>query len=558
MTTRLHSVFERQSWVRRAARFISGSLLSTMMVAVPAIAAERITAFYGPLQFSLSREALELYATQGKITPDLAFYTKRATPQQLAQFRTLLQQRIPVSPVLVSQVTHAPLGEAILQQLGTIVQTDAGQNGFYAMRAALILAAADPTGLTLLNALRYYPTPSVRLDLAPGLALAKDFAQKVKDRDAAIAAVQQTATAELAAQPAVDFSQPPDLRQPGSTRWQRQTFSLHDPSRDRTVPVDLYLPTSAAASTTHPSVPLVVILHGAASDRSTFAYIATQLASYGFAVAVPESPGNSSQRFQQFLAGRADPPDVAELVNQPLDVKRLLDDLQRRSQTDPLLRSLNLQQVGVMGHSQGGYAALALAGAPLNREQLQHDCSDHQSLNIPRLVQCQALELPPVPEDLRDDRVKAVLAVSPVTSSILGRAGLSQITVPVMLLAGSADIVTPALPEQIRPFTWLTTRDRYLALIENGTHFSPLGGSANDPGALRIPPAFAGPDPAIARTYLRALSVAFFQTYIANQTAYRPYLSAAYAGYLSQQPLRLSLIQSDQRLEALDHHQDAR
>ena len=43
-----------------------------------------------------------------------------------------------------------------------------------------------------------------------------------------------------------------------------------------------------------------------------------------------------------------------------------------------------------------------------------------------------------------------------------------------MLIAGSADTVAPALLEQIQPFTWLTSPNKYLVLMNNGTHFSTI------------------------------------------------------------------------------------
>ncbi|MBW4473041.1 MAG: alpha/beta hydrolase [Stenomitos rutilans HA7619-LM2] len=542
----LRSFFAQRSWVNLT-RSLSFGVISSAIAALPATAADRITMFFGPLQFSLSVDSLELYARQGKVNDELAFYTKRANPQQVGQLRSWLQQRASVSPVLISQITYTRLGEAILQQAGTIVQTDAGQNGFYALRAAFLLAAADPQGVTVVNVLRHYPSPSVRLDLKAGLALVRTFTMGMQQQQQVIAAVQQIAIAEATAQPSIDFAQRPKLQQPGSVRWRRQTFQLTEQAR--TVPVDLYLPERNAGDKT--SIPLIVLLHGAASDRNTFAYLAIHLASHGFAVAVPESPGNSAQRYRQFLAGRATEPDVAELVNQPLDVKRLLDALEHRSRTDTALQALNLQQVGVMGHSQGGYAALALAGAPLNVAQLQQDCQSERSFNLALLVQCQALTLPPTAESLQDSRIKAVLAVNPITSSLLGRVSLSQIQVPTMLVAGSDDAVTPAVLEQIRPFTWLTTPNRYLVLITHGTHFSVLGGAPDDSGVLKIPSSLAGSDPSIARGYLSALSLAFFETHVAQQTTYRQYLSGAYARYLSQEPLPLSLLQSGKGLEAV-------
>jgi predicted dienelactone hydrolase len=40
-----------------------------------------------------------------------------------------------------------------------------------------------------------------------------------------------------------------------------------------------------------------------------------------------------------------------------------------------LQNRLNLQQVGVIGHSHGGYAALSLAGATINFELLRRDAN---------------------------------------------------------------------------------------------------------------------------------------------------------------------------------------
>ena len=81
-------------------------------------------------------------------------------------------------------------------------------------------------------------------------------------------------------------------------------------------------------------------------------------------------------------------------------------------------------------------------------------------------------------------------------------------------------------------------------MLEGGTHFSTIGESNPQTDPLAIPSQVIGPDPTIARRYMRALSVAFFQTYVAGAPQYRPYLSADYAQAISQSPLGLSLVQS--------------
>lgn len=532
--------------MKRVLRALSLGMLSTALSAIPALGAERIAFFNPPFgEFHISTDSLEVFAKSGKITEEFDFYAKRANRQQLAQLRDFLHRRLEVSPTLVSQVTYSPLGEKVLQGLGEVFQTDSRQNGFYALRSAFILSAADPEGLTVLNLIRRFASPSLRLNLNRSRKIARELSEFQKKTDAIVVAIKQEAAAEVATQSQVDFSSRPDLRLPGSFSWQQETLTLNDLRRDRRMKVDLYLPDLGNQGASKQSAPVIVISHGAAENRSSFAYLAQHLASYGFAVALLEHPGINSKRFQQYFAGLAGPPEPTELLNQPLDVKYVLDELQRLEKSDPALRGrLNLQQVGVIGHSLGGYTALTLAGAKINFKQLRQDCHHNDSLNLSLLVQCQTTLLPRAIYALHDERVKAVIAVNPLTSTVFGQSGLSQIQVPLMLVGGSADVVTPLLPEQIRPFTWLTTPYKYLVLIENGTHFSTLQPPPNGRSVLPVPSGILGSDSAIARLYLQALSVAFFQTHIANRPEYRSYLSASYAKFLSLAPLNLSIVHS--------------
>ena len=316
-------------------------------------------------------------------------------------------------------------------------------------------------------------------------------------------------------------------------------MTFDDRKRNRTFPTDLYLPSLSTPR------PLIVISHGLGSDRSSFAYLAQHLASYGFAVAVPEHPGSDANHLQALFQGTvARVTNPREFIDRPLDITYLLDELDRRSRSDPTFQGrLNLQAVGVIGQSYGGYTALALAGAKLDFQQLQTDCRRlDKSLNLSLVLQCLALQLPNQPYKLADPRIKAAIAIDPIDRSIMGQSGLSQIQIPTMIVAGSADTVAPALPEQIQPFAWLTTPDKYLVLIDGGTHFSTIDESPN--AVVPVPASVIGSDPALAHRYMRALSVAFFQIYVANQLTYRSFLSASYTNTISQKPLNLSLVRS--------------
>ncbi|MUG93818.1 alpha/beta hydrolase [Scytonema sp. UIC 10036] len=521
-------------------------VLSTLVSAIPGLGAEKIEFTYPPFgDFSISTTSLEAFAKEGKITDEFAFYAKRIKPNQLNQLRDLLQTKFEVSPTLVSQFTYSAIGENLLKRLGELFLTQNRQNGFYALRSALILSAADRDGLTLVNLIRRYPSSALRLNLRETQGIIDNLSELLKKRDVLVVALKEIAETEAAAQSNNDFSQRPDLRRPGSFNWVKKTLSLDDNNRNRQFEVDLYLPQARTKTLNASAFPVIVISHGVAEDRETFAYVSQHLASYGFAVAVLEHPGSDAKKFRQYFAGLAGPPEPQELINRPLDVTFLLDELQRLSESDLILKGqLNLQQVGAIGHSLGGYTSLALSGAVIDFEQVRKDCNPNRSLNLSVFLQCRANQLSPANYPIQDQRIKAVMALNPLISTILGQRGLSQIKVPVMLVGGSQDIFTPAVPEQIRPFTWLQTQDKYLVLMENATHFSTSQKLNSSQEVLPVPPSLIGPDPAIAQLYVKALSLAFFQTHLSQQQEYRPYLSAAYAKFISQSPIHLSLIQS--------------
>lgn len=169
------------SWVGIA---LSMLLFPTAGRVSPAVAAERIYASYAFLESSISVAALEAYAKEGKLEDDLAVYARDLDPQQLAKLRRVLLTRIELSPVAVSQFLYTPIGETLLERFGQVIQTESRQPGFYALRAALILAAADPEGLTLLNVLRKFPTASIRINLRRSLQIAEDLERRINQTSA--------------------------------------------------------------------------------------------------------------------------------------------------------------------------------------------------------------------------------------------------------------------------------------------------------------------------------------------------------------------------------------
>jgi predicted dienelactone hydrolase len=529
---------------RAIAVLVGGAVVLT---ALPGRAAERLTLSYGLLERSITLQTLEKYADSGELDNDLYVYTRYVKPAQRDQLRKALRLKSDLSPVAVSQFLYSPQGDILLKRLGQLIQPESRDNGSLAIRAALVLAADDPDGLTPLTVLKRFPTRGIRVDLQKTLALVSELDTIVGRTNRVSKAIAKQAEAEAIATPLSNPALIAKLANRGKVRWSKQRLSLVDNGRvtvtgfikPRAFLADLYLPAGGRSR----QVPLIVISHGLGSNLTTFQYLAEHLASYGFAVAVPEHTGSNTKQMQALVSGlAAEAATPSEFVDRPLDVKFLLDELQRRG-----LGNLDLTRVGMLGQSFGGYTSLVLAGAPINFPRIEESCTTEQQVNtfnISLLLQCRAGTLPKKDYKLADSRIAAAVAINPITSVVLGEAGLRQVQVPTMVVTGNADTVAPSLPEQIVPFSWLGSRDRYLVQVDRSTHFSFLGEEEKGNDPLPVPAEIMGPTPEVTRQYMRALSVAFFRTHLLNQPGFRPYLTAAYGRSITQDPLRVDIIKS--------------
>lgn len=547
----------QKQWVQKQGRWISRAWLRWLMpllmvgapltATLPGRAAERIYVSYSVFGRSLSVRELATFAREGTLSPELAVYARYLKPQQLAQLREGLQQKVDFPAIALSQFLYSPSGEVFLSRGSRLVQTPVGQGSFYALRAALILAASDPEGLTAISILRHYPNPGMVVNLQEVVGVVNDVNRVFRETDAITEAI--LAVSQGQSLPEAEASQLRQREQPGPLKWQKTTLDLEDRSakrlqytgKTRSFPIDLYLPEASQTPQ-----PVVVISHGLNSDRQSYAYLAEHLASYGYGVIVPEHPGSNKKRLQSLFEGFGqDVSEPVEFLDRPLDIQFLLNAVQQLVNADPQLQDrLDLQNVGIIGQSYGGYTALAVAGASLNFGQMRQDCAQNldTTLNMSLVLQCQALRLPDAPYKLADPRIKAAIAINPFTSSIFGAKSLAQIQVPTLIVTGSADVVAPAVAEQIQPFGALTTPQKYLALIQNSTHFSTIAPSRGEVASIADFQGVEGPSPDLARNYLKALSLTFLQRYLRNQLADQALLSPAGAATLSRAPLPLSIV----------------
>jgi predicted dienelactone hydrolase len=513
------------------------SLVLGFGIAAPAQAAERIAVRLGPIQQSVAIADLQKFALTGEIPPSLQLLTPLLTRDVQEALSTRLQLDPNVGDKLVEDLLHSSAGERFLNTLQVVIPDSNPKQ----LQEALTLAAKQPDQMSLLSFLESFPAKTVTVDASSVMTLASQMNLPYWQSQTLSSIVDRDLTVK-----GKPLKTNLDPTQEGDEWVRHQTLDMRDYQRDRTIPVDIYW----SGQTTGP---LVLLSHGFGADRRFLRYLGEHLASHGLTVVAVEHPGSNvawltSSELDQSAQSAAISNSLlpaTEFIDRPKDVSFVLDRLKQLDQFSPNLRGkFNTEEVTLIGHSLGGYTALALAGAKLNLKHLRAFCDDPTPIvfSPADLLQCNAADLPDQPVNLQDQRIKQAIILNPVIGRLFDETSLAQVQIPTLMLASTDDAITPAVSQQFLPFTQLQN-SKYLLTAIGGTHLS-----AGDPVNLNqslTQSFFVRERSAEAtqplRNLLKGVSLAFIKQMTPEAPDYAPFLKPTYAQSFSTPALKLRL-----------------
>jgi hypothetical protein len=128
-----------------------------------AVAAEKVVLKYSAIRMTLPVSELEIFAETGKMSPALEMLLGKAKKDPEA-VRSSLTRRVKVSQSLLDRTLSSKVGEIILDEVGQVIRTPSGNANREALREALVLSATNDNEITLLEAMKNYPTPEVYVE----------------------------------------------------------------------------------------------------------------------------------------------------------------------------------------------------------------------------------------------------------------------------------------------------------------------------------------------------------------------------------------------------------
>jgi predicted dienelactone hydrolase len=185
-------------------------------------------------------------------------------------------------------------------------------------------------------------------------------------------------------------------------------YPTHEPSTPTAFgPYKMDICTNATIS--EGQFPLLIISHGNGGSHLLYRTISTYLAKSGYIIAMVEHYGNN--RNNNELEKR-----IENLQYRPRHVSLTIDNLLA---DHTLGQSILLDKIAVVGHSFGGYTALALAGGKPWTQTGQQVAVQN------------------------DPRVKALVLMAPAAGYYFPDKALDKVNIPILLLTAEHDRFTP-------------------------------------------------------------------------------------------------------------------
>jgi len=215
---------------------------------------------------------------------------------------------------------------------------------------------------------------------------------------------------------------------------------------------------SKGASVSKAKLPLFFLAHGTSGNWKNTTWLAKELAENAIVV---------SANFPNYTSGQASPESVLKPWDQAKDISFLIDTIL----SSPYGQYIDQNKIVVIGHSLGGYTAMALSGAIIDLKKYYEFCK----INIDKscmyfkgaLEKLTVSNIEEAKHSLYDKRVKVAIAIAPGFTESMTQNSLKNLKTPILIISVENDLNIPPkthlsnIPQNIEQYQ-----------IKESSHFS--------------------------------------------------------------------------------------
>ncbi len=247
---------------------------------------------------------------------------------------------------------------------------------------------------------------------------------------------------------AVGLYDPLSVSGQAQSQVQALDLAVHDEARDRDLPLRVYLPNAPDPA------PVVLFSHGLGGSREGNAYMGRHWAARGYVVVFVQHPGSDDAVWKdkpplRRMLDMREAASAKNFVARVMDIAAVLDQLERwnRVEGHVLLGRLDLQRVGMSGHSFGALTTQAVSGQRFAEGKVSYT----------------------------DARIKAAVMFSPSSPRSGGdqRAAFGQVSIPWMLMTGTKDVAPIGdadVASRLAVFPALPPGQKYELVLDGAEH----------------------------------------------------------------------------------------
>ncbi len=483
----------------------------------PARAADELLVQIEGLEIPIDLQELEAWSRQPgeERGSSQVVWLNLLDPQARAGLSRLLRAPLLLDRSFGRELLQSWTGQPLLREAGQLLQAEDGENLAPQLQATLEQLFERQSEVSSLDLLRGLPVERLVLRVDGLLELAARLRDQLRFQALALGAVRRQPLPLRRSSTLL-----PQLQLPG--RPQQQLLPVGH--RASPLPLELWPARGGAGQR-----PLLVLMPGLGGSSSQLSWLAGALAQRGWPAVVVEHPGSDEAAVKAALEGAAPPPGAESLPARLADLQAVL--VARREGRLGLLGDSRPEDgVVLIGHSLGGLTALMAAGlapeAGLGRRCVEALVALPLT-NVSRLLQCQ---LPTITGDggpegwaavsaaghalpqLEESPLRGVVTFNGFGSLLWPRHGLAGLPVPVLMVGGSLDLITPPVAEQFSLLVTSRHPGSRLVLVDGASHFSPVRLAAEGRPLFQLGRELVGEDPERVQALLLQLTLEFLES----------------------------------------------